>query len=382
MTATQSIRPDRILIVGGGIAGVSLAIALYRQGLSPTLVERAQHWPASGTGLYLVGAATRALKQLGLLPEVLDESASIRMQAFHDERGRLLAEIDVNMYWQRCGPCVGISRAMLHRVLTKRIGDVSTRFGTSVVSIQQSDSDVSVKFSDGSRESYDMVVGADGIRSTVRKLTVEDSELRFRRQIGWRFIAPRPVGTPADTWSVHLGDGKAFLLVPVSPDAVYCYADRVVTSRESNGIDVGFARLRGHFARFASPVQEVLDQLESASPLHASLIEEAPRESWGCGRVVLIGDAAHAMSPNMACGAAMAIEDALALADILAEGRKAGDVLPELVRRRSPRVRWVWRQTNQRDRLRRLPSGLRNFVLRRHAERTYRANYDPLLEPS
>jgi 2-polyprenyl-6-methoxyphenol hydroxylase-like FAD-dependent oxidoreductase len=137
--------------------------------------------------------------------------------------------------------------------------------------------------------------------------------------------------------------------------------------------------LRERFHEFAPPVREVLDQLKSADQLHQSPIEEVADESWGRGQVVLIGDAAHAMSPNMACGAAMALEDALVLADIIVQPGLATDILPELVRRRSARVDWVRRQTHQRDRLRRLPSIVRRFVLRRFTEKTYRANYRPLL---
>jgi len=146
---------------------------------------------------------------------------------------------------------------------------------------------------------------------------------------------------------------------------------------ESSSPDV--VRLRERFHRFALPVQSVLDQLESADQLHCAPIEELAHESWGRGRIILIGDAAHAMSPNMACGAALAMEDALVLADLIAQPGETNDVLPELVRRRAARVRWVRRQTHRRDRLRRLPSALRRFVLPRLTEKTYQSNYRPLL---
>ncbi len=375
----QTARADRILIVGGGIAGLSLAIALRRQGLRPEIVERAEGWPTSGAGLYLVGAATRALDQLGLASAVLNEGVVTRVQTFRDHRGRRLAEVDVHDYWRECGPCLGISRAALHRVLAERIDGLPIRFGTGVAAVHQEGSSVSVEFTDGSSESYVLVVGADGIRSAVRRLTLGDSEPRFRGQIGWRFIARRTAATPVDGWTVYLGERSAFLLVPIGHDTVYCYADRMARTPDVDASVWAVTRLRKHLADFASPVPEILDQIGLVNPPHESPIEEAASEAWGSGRVVLIGDAAHAMSPNMACGAAMALEDAVVLGDIIGQPGHATDVLPELARRRSARVRWVWRQTNQRDRLRRLPSGVRNLVLRRLAERTYRANYRPLL---
>lgn len=374
-------RASRILIVGGGIAGLSLAIALRRRGLTSEIVDRADGWPTSGAGLYLVGAATRALGQLELDRPVLDEGAVIRTQTFRDHRGDQLAEIDAHEYWKACGPCLGVSRSALHRVLADGIHGLSMRFGVTVLAMQQVGARISVHLTDGSSESYDLVVGADGIRSSVRQLALGESRPRYRGQIGWRFIAQRTATPPIDGWTVYLGAGSAFLLVPIGDDALYCYADRMAWRPDSASWGRDVARLREYFRRFASPVGEVLDQLESADQVHCSPIEEVAHESWGRGQVVLVGDAAHAMSPNMACGAAMALEDAVVLADIIAQPGNATEILPELVRRRSGRVRWVRRQTNQRDRMRRLPSGVRRFVLRRFTERTYRANYRPLLLP-
>jgi 2-polyprenyl-6-methoxyphenol hydroxylase-like FAD-dependent oxidoreductase len=379
-SAGRARRADRILIVGGGIAGLSLAMALRRWDLHPEIVERAEAWGPAGAGLYLIGAATRALGALGLADEAVDKGAVTRVQTFRDHRGNRLAEVDVHRYWQECGPCFGISRAALHRLLAERIAGVPVRFGTSVLALRQEGSGVSVELTDGSSESYDLVVGADGMRSIVRRLTLGDSEPRFRGQVGWRFIA-RQTPTSPDGWTVYLGAGGAFLVVPIGPDTVYCYADRMAPTPEAEASGWNVSRLRERFRRFGLPVQEMLGQLALADQPHRSPIEEAAHEAWGRGRVVLIGDAAHAMSPNMACGVAMALEDSLALAEIIAQADGATDVAQALARRRSARVRWVWRQTNQRDRLRRLPSAVRNLVLRGLAGRTYRANYRPLLEP-
>ena len=373
-------RAPRILIVGGGIAGLSLAIALRRRGLRPEIIERADAWPTSGAGLYLVGAATRALDLLGLATAVLDEGVIIRRQTFRDSEGSALAEVDVHEYWKACGPCLGVSRAALHKVLVQQVEGLPVRFGTTVLAIEQQGSRVSVRFTDGSSEPYDLVVGADGIRSSVRQLALGESTPRFRGQIGWRFIARATASTPVDAWTVYLGSAGAFLFVPIRDDAVYCYADRMAASPNAEPPAGDVERLRERFRHFAPPVQEVLGQLASAE-VHRSPIEEVADEAWGRGHVVLIGDAAHAMSPNMACGAAMALEDALVLADIIAQPGSPTDILPELVRRRSARVGWVRRQTHQRDRLRRLPSIVRRFALRRLTDKTYRANYRPLLSP-
>jgi 2-polyprenyl-6-methoxyphenol hydroxylase-like FAD-dependent oxidoreductase len=371
---------DRILIVGGGVAGLSLAIALHQRGIPADLVERDDAGATAGAGLYLVGAATRALAALGVAASALRAGAVSRSQAFFTHRGRRLAEIDTDAFWAPCGPCLGIGRAALHHLLAERAAaSLSTRYGTSIVALEQHAEAVSVECSDGSRARYALVVGADGIRSLVRRLVLAGPEPKFRGQVGWRFLARRPPGI--DCWSVFLGADRAFLLLPVSADQVYCYADRMLTQPLADPPQGRLQRLRSAFQDFAAPVCEVVAALEAPEQVHVAAIEDVVLEQWGRDRVLLIGDAAHAMSPNMACGVAMAVEDALVLAELVGDGVPPPGVLARFEQRRVARVRWVRAQTDRRDRLRQLPPAIRHAFLRLLAERTYHANYRPLLAP-
>ena len=169
--------------------------------------------------------------------------------------------------------------------------------------------------------------------------------------------------------------------MPVADDRAYCYADRSTPRPLDDPPASRLGRLRERFASFAAPVIEVLDGLDPAEPIHFAPIEEVLHSPSARGRVVLIGDAAHAMSPNMACGAAMAFEDALVLADVIAARGTSPEAIAEFVGRRRPRLDWIRKQTNRRDRLRGLPRLIREPLLRRMAGRTYRANYLPLLDP-
>jgi 2-polyprenyl-6-methoxyphenol hydroxylase-like FAD-dependent oxidoreductase len=361
------------------MAGLSLAIALRQRGLSAEIVERADEGAGTGAGLYLVGLGTRALGALGLADAALREGYINRTQTFRNHRGARLAELDVEAYWASCGPCLGLQRAVLHRLLAEKVACLPTRFGVTVGSLRQQPEQVSVRFTDGSGDTYDLVVGADGIHSSIRRLEFGKSDPQFRGQLGWRFITRRPAGI--DGWTVFLGTGSAFLLLPIGGDRVYCYADRIAPRPIADPPEGRVERLRENFGHFAGPVREVLAQIDSREQLHFSAIEEVVHEPWGRERVVLIGDAAHAMSPNMACGAAMAFEDALVLADLISQEGAVSGIVPEFIRRRSARVGWVRRQTNDRDRLRSLPPVLRDAFLRLLADRTYRANYQPLLAP-
>jgi 2-polyprenyl-6-methoxyphenol hydroxylase-like FAD-dependent oxidoreductase len=368
---------ERVLIVGGGLAGLALAIALRERGLSAAIVERASDWSAPGAGLYLVGCATRALRALGIADDAARDGCVIRTQTLFNHRGTRLAVIDAEAFWEECGPCLGLARSDLRDRLAQRVAGTHVRFGMTVQELRQHENHVWVQLSDGSSETYDLVVGADGIRSSIRRLEFGDSGLRFRGQMGWRFIVRRP--QDLDGWAVFLGPQSAFLRLPIGHDLAYCYADKSSAQSVLDPAQGGIERVREHFADFASPVREVLAQFRSADPIHFSAIEEVAQQCYGRGRVVLIGDAAHAMSPNMACGAAMAFEDALVLAEIVSRGGAAAEVVPEFARRRSARIGWVRQQTDRRDRLRRLPPMIRDVFLRLLSGRLYRVNYQPLL---
>ncbi len=371
---------ERILIVGAGIAGLALAIALRARavGISIHIVERRSESIDDGAGLYLVGNAVRALGTLGLADGVMRRGAEIRSQRFLTDRGDRLFEIDTARYWSQCGPCVGVRRDDLQRALQERVGAAAVRFSTSVCRIDEQQRAVVVGFSDGTQDEYDFVVGCDGIRSSVRRLLFGEAQARYCGQIGWRCLVACP--DPITAWTLMLGPLGAVLLVPVGAGQAYCYCDATAPRRLDDPREGRRERLQARFARFAQPVPDVLTQPVRDDQIHFAPIEEVCQQPWGSRRVLLIGDAAHAMSPNMACGAAMALEDAVVLGDLIDGARSVGDVIAEFTRRRSPRVQWVLQQSRRRDRLRRLPAGVRNLLLRTAGERIYRMNYAPLLE--
>lgn len=368
---------ERVLIAGGGLAGLALIIALRQRGLSAAIVERGSDRTAPGTGLYLIGSATRALQALGVADGAARNGCVIRTQRLFNHRGTRLASIDAGAFWEPCGPCFGIARSDLHKLLTQQAAGSHIRLGVTVQSLRQHEDHVRVQLSDGSCETYDLVVGADGIRSSIRQLEYGDLGVEFRGQVGWRFIVRRPPGL--EGWTVFLGPQSAFLMLPIGNELAYCYADKASARSIHDPAQRSIERLRENFAAFASPIPEVLARLEPADPIHFSAIEEVAHPCYGQGRVVLIGDAAHAMSPNMACGAAMAFEDALVLAEIVSHAGAASEVVPEFVRRRSARVGWVRQQTDRRDHLRSLPPTMRDVFVRLLSGRLYRANYRPLL---
>ena len=368
----------RTLVVGAGIAGLGAARALRQRGLAADVVERERFWTHTGAGIYLPGNAMRALRVLGLESAVADRGSLITHQRLCDHRGRLLADIDVAALWGNVGPCLALHRADLHEVLASHGEPVSARMGLPVQRLSQHDDTVTVEFGDATVDCYDLVIGADGIHSTVRQLAIGAGSVRPVGQLAWRFVTECP--PEVTTWTVLLGRNVTFLAVPIGRNRVYCYCD-TPTHRTNwlHGDDVT-GRLAELLSGFAAPVPAILDMLGPDGAVHVAPIEEVTLKGWSRGSVLLVGDAAHATSPNMAEGAAMALEDGLVLAECVAAG---GDIAQAVARfhvRRRPRTQWVLAQTHRRDRTRNLPPALRNLVLRRWGRNIFHANYRPLLD--
>lgn len=363
----------RILIVGGGIAGFAMARALERQGLEPDLIERRQDETPGGMGFYLPGNAGRALEQLGLLESVRAVAAVINTQRIMDQRGRMLTVTDTQDFWRDCGPCLSLPRNALHAILRGALERTRARFGVSITGMTPSAEACEVAFSDNTTATYDLVIGADGIDSTVRRMIFPAVQPSYVGNVCWRFITHNSPGI--DGWTAMLGKGRTLLAIPVSREQVYVYADMALA--EADADRVRHASLESLFADFAEPLLPLLAQ--AGQDTHFGSIQQVVMQDWHRGRAVLIGDAAHASSPSMAEGAGMALEDALALAEALAAHQDVASALQAYSARRKPRVDWVQKQCVARDKMRTLPTPARNIILRWLGDRLYKRSYTPLL---
>ena len=335
----------RMLVVGAGIGGLGAARALRQRGFAAEVVEREPAWTHTGAGIYLPGNAARALGALGLESAVAERASLISHQRLCDHRGRLLADVDLAALWGDIGPCLALHRADLHEVLASHGDPLPVRMGVSLQGLSQQDGTVTVEFDDASAGRYDLVIGADGIHSTVRQLAVGAGAVRPLGQLAWRFVTECP--PEVTTWTVLLGRGVTFLAVPIGPGQVYCYCDTPADSTPRPDGDVT-GRLAELLTGFAAPVPAILDTLGPAGAVHVGPIEEVTLDRWSRGSVLLVGDAAHAMSPNMAEGAAMALEDGLVLAECLVAGRGIAQTVASFQARRRPRAQWVLAQTHRR----------------------------------
>ena len=262
---------DRILIVGGEIAGLTLASALGRQGPTTELIERNVSWPAIGAGIAVQPNGMRILHALGMGVAVEQAGAPIQRWAFCDQQGELLCETDLPQLWGGVAPFIGIERTKLHRVLVKCAAAIPGRLGTSLVSLDQDGRRVIVGFGDGTSGEYDLVVGADGISSTVRALALSTVAPADLGAVNWRSIAPvRPCGLM--DLRLLLGDECFFGLCPVGEGRTYGFG-YVVQPRLHDPQEGRLQRLRDRFAEFGELVQGYLAALERDEQVHCSTME-------------------------------------------------------------------------------------------------------------
>ena len=338
-----------ILIVGGGIGGLALAIGLGRAGMPCDLVEIKEDWAVYGVGLIQPGNALRAYRALGLMDLCLEKGFLYTKQRHYDASGDMMFEADMPRIegLDIVGTC-GIARPMLHDILTSQAMALGTRvrLGTSVDALHDDPDGIDVEFTDGTTGRYDLVVAADGIYSKMRHMVFGDgAACHFTGQGCWRFTTARP---PEMTWSsAHHGPNKAGL-IPLSDRTMYIY----MLSTEAENPWLPRERLpelmRERLHGYGGLVAEIAEEIRHPDdvvyrPLEVMLM---PRP-WHRGHVVVIGDAAHATTPHNAQGAAMAVEDAVVLSELLQHPGELEPLLESFTERRFARCKLVVEASEQ-----------------------------------
>jgi 2-polyprenyl-6-methoxyphenol hydroxylase-like FAD-dependent oxidoreductase len=364
----------RILVVGAGIAGLAAARGLRVAGFRPDVVEELPASMSPAAGIYLPGNASRALRLLGLDAPLRPLGDLIFRQVFQDSRGRELFEMDVAALWAGVGESRALSRADLQQVLLTGVGG-EVRYETAVRDLQIVDGAAKVEFGDGSIAEYDLVVGADGRRSTIRDKAGLGGPATPTGQIVYRSVVNG--GPSISDWTALLGRRSAFVVMPMGGRRLYCYVDE--TAPELPTPADPLARVRELFSSFGGAVPAILEAMEKVS---VARTDEVVLERWSRGPVLLVGDAAHATAPTLAQGAAMSFEDAVVLGEVLRA--TPGDIpaaLRAFEQRRRPRCGHVRDRTRERDRTRDVPPTLRDPMLRRRGRRIFSDQYRGLVAP-
>ncbi|GGK87144.1 FAD-dependent monooxygenase [Mangrovihabitans endophyticus] len=365
----------RILVVGAGIAGLAAARGLRVAGFRPDVVDKLSASVVPAAGIFLPGNAIRAMRRLGLDAPLRPLGDLIFRMIFLDSRARGLFELDAAAIWAGVGESRALSRGELQRVLLTGVGG-EVRYDTEVSALQAVDGAVKVDFRDGRVAEYDLVIGADGRRSSVRVHAGLGAAATPTGQVVYRSVVRG--APPLSDLTVLLGRRCAFQMMPMGGRRLYCYADEIVTAGTPDAEDP-LARVRELFADFGGHVPAVLEAMETVQVAHT---DEVVLDRWHAGPVLLVGDAAHATAPTLAQGAAMALEDAVVLGEVLRES--SGDIpaaLDAYEKRRRPRCVQMRERTLERDRTCEVPPTLRDPMLRRRGQRIFTDHYRELILP-
>jgi 2-polyprenyl-6-methoxyphenol hydroxylase-like FAD-dependent oxidoreductase len=300
-------RNERVMIVGGGIAGLSLASALRALGLTPTIVEQAPRFGAVGAGIAMSVNAMAVLRQLGFADAALDAGRVQEGAEITNARGDCLSRVDLGEVTSNFGPSITIHRADLHEILLSGCRDLDLRAGTTVEHLVDRGEVVEVGLSDGSSAEFDQVVGADGLRSRTRGQVFGETAPIYSDYTCWRFVVECPPGFERmqEMW----GRGLRLGLVPLARGRLYGFACANMAAGTPDPEDGRVDRFRARFGGFGGFASAAIEQIFRPEQLIHNDLEEMPKHPWAKGRVLLIGDAAHATTPNMGQGAAMALCD-------------------------------------------------------------------------
>lgn len=344
---------DNVLVVGAGLAGTATAILLAQQGVAVDLIEVKPDIAAIGSGITLQGNALRELRRLGVWERAGAAGFCFDFLGLRapDADGTLLVEVqDVRSGGPDLPATMGMPRPALARILLDQaaVAGVKTRFGVTATRLEQDATGVDVTLTDGSSRRYDLVVGADGIRSAIRRLVGIEIEPRPTGMGIWRAFGPRPASV---THSDLFFGGPCYLAgyTPTGADSLYAFIVEDVQDHSELGPEQRLAEMRRLAAGYHGPWDEIRSTLDDPSRVNYTRFEThvlpAP---WNRGRVVLIGDAAHSCPPTLAQGGAQALEDAAVLAELLLTNDVLDDNLWDaFTARRHDRVKTVVEASNQ-----------------------------------
>lgn len=326
---------EPITIIGAGIGGLTTALVLKNKGFMVTVYESAPEIHPVGAGIIMASNAMQIFQKLGLRQEIEWAGHQINSLKIANEMLQPISILDLSPYKDRYGVCnVAIHRADLQEILAEAVGKEDLRLAKRLIKIEEKEM-FTLTFEDNTQLENKIVIGADGIHSIIRKQLFEPSEIRHLGQICWRGVletglAEKYPHQAIETW----GKGKRFGFVKISHNQLYWFA--VLNS----GLDTG-AGLAELFKEFHPDILEMVTRTSAEDIFESNIIDLRPISKWHRGNLCLLGDAAHATTPNLGQGACQAVEDAFALGQILSSGKSVENAFADYEKVRIKKARYI-----------------------------------------
>lgn len=342
-----------ILIVGGGIGGLTAAVALRRDGHRVTVIDQARELRPSGAGISLWSNGVKVLNALGLGPQIAEVGGMLETVTYLDRTGATLCDFSLQPLIDRVGQRpYPVRRSDLQTLLLDAVGREHVVLGQRAVAVdEEGDGPVRVTTEPGDELTADVVVVADGTHSRLRDHVIGRTVPReYVGYHNWNGIVPESLGEPR-AWTVFLGEAKRVSTMPVR-DGYYFFFDVPLEHPEVDADRAPTDVLADHFGWWATPVQRLIEQIDESAIANVSIHSHQPIDRFARGRVAILGDAAHTTAPDLGQGGCQAMEDSLVLAHFLRTTNVSiADALERYSRERVPRTDSIMRRATERARL-------------------------------
>lgn len=332
---------SKVIIIGGGIAGLTTALALQQKKLAYEVYEAVPEIKTVGAGISLAGNAMRVLHQLGVGQEVIQRGHLIYSMKITDAAGKEISVMDTGKLSLQYGlDNVAIHRAELHAALLKPIPPQRIFTNKKAIGFKQDQEGVVVSFDDGTEARGSVAIVADGIHSAIRKQLVPDSMPRYSGYTCWRGVVPNLWNL--SNHAVELwGAAGRFGYVPIGNNQVYWFACKNAPVRSAIMQRYSVADVCENFKQYAEPVPQIIAATAARDLIWSDIADLKPIKRFAYDNIVLIGDAGHATTPNLGQGACMAMEDAQAIADALSRNGVRAKALHEFEQTRVSRAHYI-----------------------------------------
>lgn len=312
---------ERFAIVGGGIGGLTTAIALQQKGFDVVVYEHAKEWSPLGAGIVLAGNAMKAFREINLDTQIVGAGREMKQFVIKDEDGKVISRADGQKINQSYGlvNTLTLHRADLHQVLYSALLPDTVQLGKACIDFRDDKDGVRLFFTDGTSEVAQYIIAADGIHSIFRKKLLPAHGLRYSGYTCWRGVTNiLPEDFDNTVASEIWGRGLRFGIVPLQNDRAYWFATANADQRDKKMSEFRIGDLVSLYRSFHDPVIKLIQGTRDEHLLHHDIVDFKPITQFAFGRIVLLGDAAHATTPNLGQGACMAIEDGVVLGNCLA----------------------------------------------------------------
>ena len=326
-----------VTIIGAGIAGLTTAIALQNIGISTTIFESSPSIKPVGAGLGIAHNALMALKKIGLEKEIVELGKPIHAFSILDQKGKLITKSQFDKLNQSS---IAIHRASLQDALLAKIDPKTIHLGKSLTNLVHTSSGLQLTFDDQTTVQTDYLIAAEGIHSTIRKIVLPTSLPRYAGYTCWRGLVDC---SDSDNWesSETWGKNGRFGIVPLPNRKVYWFACVNASQADTRFKKYTSQDLLRIFKDYHQPIPELISKTQQENLIHNDIIDLEPIQQFAFGRIVLLGDAAHATTPNMAQGACQAIEDAIVLANCMQKELHYEKAFKDFEQQRLTRTRWI-----------------------------------------